>query len=383
MRLFWVNSLLLISLVFAPAANAQPEFETKAPYALGIDFNTLRMVYMKNIEERMAPSSMTKLMTLHILFKKILDGEISVYDEFTVSEKAWRKGGSKMFVEVGKKVKVEDLIRGIIVQSGNDACIVVAEAIAGTEEAFAELMNERAKELGLTNTNFVNSTGWPDENHYMSTRDLGILAYRMALDFGSLYDYFAETEFTYNGITQKNRNTLLSEVEIDGMKTGHTEDGGYGIVLSGKKYGITAKRRVIVVVNGLESDKERREESYKLFRHVMDKYDQYIFFSPGDILEQQIPVWFGEKESVAVYANEFISQTISKAGIKDDLKVHLLYEGPVEAPILKGDQIAYVHIGREGEISRVFKLYALEDIPRLSGLDAFFAKVKYFFSGGD
>ena len=218
-------------------------------------------------------------MTLYILFDKVKKGKYSLEDKFLVSEKAWKKGGSKMFVEVGKQVKIEDLIRGIIVQSGNDACIVVAEAISGSEEIFADEMNYYGKKMGLQGSNFMNSTGWPDEEHYMTARDLAILTAHLIRDFPDYYHYFAETEFEFSGIKQHNRNRLLKRnSEIDGLKTGHTEDGGYGISVSGIN---DNNRRIISVVNGLDNSKERETEAERLYFHAMRDFNLVKFFGEG------------------------------------------------------------------------------------------------------
>ncbi len=224
--------------------------------ALGVHpgFHHRRVLLEKNADIEMPPSSMTKLMTIYLVYERLKQGKMKLDDELLVSERAWKMGGSKMFVQVGTQVRVEDLIRGVIVQSGNDACIVLAEAIAGSEEQFAELMNQKAKELGLTNSNFRNSTGWPDPEQHMSCRDIATLARRIIRDFPEYYHYDAEKTFKYNNIEQGNRNPLVQKGTADGLKTGHTEAGGYGLVASSKR----GERRVILVLNGLEFDAPAR-----------------------------------------------------------------------------------------------------------------------------
>jgi D-alanyl-D-alanine carboxypeptidase (penicillin-binding protein 5/6) len=236
-----------------PAQTPVGPVDTAARYAIIIDYNTGATLLDKDADQPMTPSSMTKLMTAYIVYSMLKSGRLKLDQELPVSERAWRMGGSKMFVQVGTQVKVEDLIRGMIVQSGNDACIVLAEAISGSEGQFAELMNQKAKELGLTHSHFRNSTGWPEPDHVMSARDIAILAGRIIRDFPEYYKYDSEKSFTYGTsadgrpITQENRNPLVQKGLADGLKTGHTEEGGYGLAASAERGG----RRVILVLNGL------------------------------------------------------------------------------------------------------------------------------------
>ena len=243
--------------------------ETPAAQGILYDYETKSVIFEKNADELMSPSSMSKIMTIYYLFKKIKDGEISLDDEFEVSEKAWKKGGSKMFVNLKSKVRVEDLIRGIIVQSGNDACIVVAEGISGSEDVFSEELNELASEIGLENSNFTNSTGWPDKKHLTTVNDLLKLTIRTIEDFPNLYSYYSEKEFTYNNIKQLNRNPLLFKtIGSDGLKTGHTSLGGYGLVATVKN----KDRRLILVLNGLKSSAQRSKESERLMKIGFRQY---------------------------------------------------------------------------------------------------------------
>ena len=251
-------SAALLWPALAPPAQA---LETRAREAFLIDVTTGTVLLEKDADVSMPPASMSKIMTAYLVFGALKEGRISLDDKLPVSEKAWRKGGSKMFVEVGSEVSVEDLLRGVIVQSGNDACIVLAEALAGSEEAFAEQMTRKAREIGMEGSTFTNSTGWPDPNHRMTARDLAILAERMVQDFPDFYHYYSEREFTYNGIRQGNRNPLLyKNLGADGLKTGHTEEAGYGLTASAERDG----RRLVLVINGLESIKARSEEAERL-----------------------------------------------------------------------------------------------------------------------
>ena len=273
---------------------------TTASQAIIYDYETKTVIFEKNSKELVSPSSMSKIMTIYYLFKKLKDGEIKLTDEFKVSKKAWKKGGSKMFVNVGESVKVEDLIRGIIVQSGNDACIVVAEAISGSEELFAEELNLLGQEIGLKNSNFTNSTGWPDPEHLMTAEDLLTLTIRTIEDFPEYYHYYAEKEFTYSNIKQNNRNPLLySNIESDGLKTGHTSLGGYGIVVSIKQN----NRRLILVLNGLKSSKERAKESERLSKIAINQYFNYLI-SEEDKIIKNLNVWGGKKKYIGAIPNQ-------------------------------------------------------------------------------
>ncbi|MEK9848811.1 MAG: D-alanyl-D-alanine carboxypeptidase family protein, partial [Rhodospirillaceae bacterium] len=239
-------------------ASGSQTLETKARHALMIDMETNAVILEKAADEPMPPASMSKLMTIYMVFEKLKAGKLNLKDRFIVSEKAWRKGGSKMFVRVNRRVSVKDLLRGIIIQSGNDACIVIAEGLAGSEEAFAEEMNGKAAEIGLKNSQFKNATGWPAEGHYMSARDLATLSSKLIKDFPDYYPMFAEKSFRYSKIKQGNRNPLLyRRGGADGLKTGHTEASGYGLTASAQREG----RRLLLVVNGLNSSRERASEA--------------------------------------------------------------------------------------------------------------------------
>ena len=286
MKFLIIFSLIILKFNFANS------LETTAAQGVLYDYESKSTIFEKNIDEPMSPSSMSKIMTIYYLFKKIHEGEISLEDKFLVSKKAWKKGGSKMFVNVNSEVKVEDLIRGIIVQSGNDACIVVAEAISGSEELFAKELNELGKEIGLKNSNFTNSTGWPDPEHLMTVNDLLTLTIRTIEDFPDLYHYYAEKEFTFNDIKQINRNPLLfNNTGADGLKTGHTSLGGYGIVATVKKN----DRRLILVLNGIKSNRSRSKESKRLINIGFKQFNNILVANEGDELID-IPVWGGKKK---------------------------------------------------------------------------------------
>ena len=267
-----MKKLCFILIFFLIALKYSFAIETIAKQAILYDLDTKSVIFKKNSDQLVSPSSMSKIMTIYYTFKKISEGDLSLQDEFIVSKKAWKKGGSKMFVKINDRVKVEDLNRGIIVQSGNDACIVLAEGLSGSEKLFSEELNELGKEIGLKNSFFTNSTGWPDPQHLMTVDDLLTLSIRTIKDFPELFHYYAEKEFTYNGIKQLNRNPLLfTELNSDGLKTGHTSLGGYGLVATVKKN----ERRLILVLNGLNSSKDRAKEAERLIKIGLNQYEKH------------------------------------------------------------------------------------------------------------
>ena len=325
-------ALLFIALLFAHPAAA---FDTKARAALVIDMTSGAVLLEKNADTPLPPASMSKLMTLNMVFEAIREGRLSLDETFRVSEKAWKKGGSRMFVREGDRIRIEDLIRGVIIQSGNDACIVLAEGLAGSEDAFARRMNERAAELGMTGSTFVNATGWPHPNHKMSARDLLFLTQRMITEFPEFYPYFAETEFTWDGVTQQNRNPLLYlDIGADGLKTGHTEEAGYGLTGSAMRDG----RRVAFMITGLDSAKDRSVESERLMTWAFREFKTDKIAEAGQIVGEA-DVWIGASERVPLTPAEDVIAT-APFGKTDEVKVSIRYDGPIEAPIALGDQIA-------------------------------------------
>ena len=368
--------ILLLFLITLLKASVVLSIETPAQQAMLYDYETSSVIFEKNQDELMSPSSMSKIMTIYYLFKKIKDGEILLDDEFEVSKKAWKKGGSKMFVNVNSMVKVEDLIRGIIVQSGNDACIVVAEAISGSEEAFAEELNSLANDIGLRNSNFTNSTGWPDTKHLMTVNDLLILTLRTIKDFPDLYRYYAEKEFTYNDIKQLNRNPLLfSNFESDGLKTGHTSLGGYGIVTTA----IKNNRRLILVLNGLKSSSLRSKESKRLMKVGFNQFKNINLFDTGDIVEE-IPVWSGKKKKVSIYTKEKISLTIPKK-IEKKLEYKLRYELPLIAPIKEDQYVADLIVKKNNEAFKIVKLYSNNEVKKINFFSKIVLNLKFLLFG--
>ncbi|HNR76106.1 MAG TPA: D-alanyl-D-alanine carboxypeptidase family protein [Parvularculaceae bacterium] len=351
-------SAIAAACALAATSNAGAEITTPAPYAVIMDYETGAILFEKDADTPVGPSSMSKLMTVAIVFEKLKSGELNLTDEFSVSEKAWReKQGSSMWVRVDTKIPLIDLLRGIIVQSGNDACIVIAENVSGTEEAFADLMTKKAREWGLKNSKFVNSTGLPNENQKMSTRDLAILGRKIIKDYPELYKLFAEREFTWERIRQPNRNPLLSNFKgADGLKTGHTEENGYGLVGSA----IVNGERRILVVNGLNSEKERAVESERLMRAAFNDFTRRALYKPGDIAGDAL-VFAGRSPSVPLVTKEEISMILHRADA-EAVNAKVVYEGPVQAPIADGQQIGYLRIAAGEGDAREFPLYAAKEV---------------------
>ena len=371
------GAAILGSLMAVSATSAQA-IETIAREAFIMDFDTGTVLLNKDGDTLTEPASMTKMMTVHMLFKHIKDGSVSMDDTFHVSEKAWRKGGSKMFVEVNSDVSVSDLLHGIIVQSGNDAAIVVAEGLAGTEDAFAEEMTEEARNIGMTKSVFKNATGWPAEGHLVTVHDLATLARDTIRNFPELYKLYSVREFTYNGIRQPNRNPLLgTSAGVDGLKTGHTETAGYGLTASAERDG----RRLIVVVNGLGSVRERRTESQKLLDWGFREFDNYDLFAKDETVATA-DVWLGAEKKVDLVADKDILLTLPRSA-HNDMKVSVEYEGPIPAPITKGQQIAHLKVEVPDQEPREFPLYAAQDVERLGLIGRIGAAIKYLLWGAN
>ena len=355
-----VGAAIVGAVLLAPLSVGAQEIETPAKQAYILDAQTGTVLLDKDADSLMPPASMSKLMTAYMIFQRLKDGRLTLEDEFLVSEKAWRKGGSKMFVEVGSRVSVEDLLRGIIVQSGNDACIVVAEGIAGSEEAFAEVMTETARKIGLEKSVFRNATGWPDEDHVMTARELVVLAERIIADFPEYYHYYAETSFTYNEIRQGNRNPLLYTMPgADGLKTGHTEASGYGLTASAKRDG----RRIILVVNGLPSMNARSQESGRLMDWAFREFEALSLFKAGETVEQA-EIWMGDTHTVPLVSAEDIVITVPKAA-RRSMVVSAVYDGPVAAPVKQGDRIATLRVALPNGATMDYPLQAGADVEEL------------------
>ena len=332
-----LNLLFIAIIILFPKQSLT--IESLAKTALVIDLSTNEVPLEKNSKARTYPSSMTKMMTALVAFEKIKNGTLSLDQEFLVSKKAWKMGGSKMFIEVDKRVKVYDLLLGIIVQSGNDASIALAEGISGSEEIFAIEMNNLGKKIGLTDTNFTNSSGWPNDNHYTTAKDLAKVAQYTLNEHPELYKMYAITEFTYSGIKQDNRNPLLYSFEgADGFKTGHTQAAGYGLVGSAERGG----RRLLLVLNGLETSRSRAQESLRLMDWGFNNFQLVDFYKQGEFVIEA-STWLGKQEKVKLSSQQDISVSIPKTHISD-MKVEVLVEEPIPTPISINDQVGLVQI---------------------------------------
>ncbi|MBH61516.1 MAG: D-alanyl-D-alanine carboxypeptidase [Alphaproteobacteria bacterium] len=368
--------IVLVALVQLPRAVSATE--TAAKYAFMMDFDTGAVLLEKNAEEPTAPASMSKLMTLYMIFERLKSGGLRLEDTFPVSEKAWRMGGSKMFVGVNTRVKLEDLLRGIVVQSGNDACIVIAEGLAQHEAAFAEEMTERARELGLANSTFVNSTGWPDPDHLMSVKDIATISASIIREFPEYYPLFAEKTYTYNDIKQGNRNPLLYRYDgADGLKTGHTEASGYGLAASVNK----RDRRLILVVNGLQSQKQRAQETERLFDWAFREFDNYALFTAGETVENA-DVWLGQEGQVPLIIRDDVKLTLPRKA-RRKMEVKVAYNGPVAAPVRAGEELAIVTISAPDQETLQIPLVAGKDVPRLGMFGRLSAAFKYLAWGAE
>lgn len=350
---FFIAIFALSSLLVQPAA----ALEIAARSAFVMDYNTGTVLLSKNADEALPPASMSKLMTLNLVFEALADGRLSLDDTFLVSAEAAQKGGSKMFVREGTRVRIEDLIRGIIVQSGNDACIVLAEGLSGTEDEFAKRMTERARELGMTNSNFVNSTGWPDPGQEMSARDLVFLATRLIEVFPQYYGYFSEKTFTWENIVQNNRNPLLSlGIGADGLKTGHTDEAGFGLVGSAVNDG----RRIVFMIGGLDSKLARSTESERIARWAFRNFEMKTLFN-ADVPIDSADVWLGAEQSVEMALESDIELLIPLGSI-DKITAQYTYTDPVQAPIVAGQQLGELIITIPDSDPLTFPLNALTSV---------------------
>lgn len=363
MRLRFVKYLLLaLSLAAIMGGAARAAFETRATAAYVVDHATGTVLFSKNAESPLPPASMSKLMTLNMLFEALQDGRVSMGTQFAVSTKARQMGGSTMFLNERDRPTVEQLIQGIIVQSGNDACVVVAEGLAGTEDAFARLMNERARALGMDSSTFANASGWPNPNQRMSMKDLGILAQRLITEFPEYYGYFGQAEYEFDGRAPQNRfnrNPLLKlGIGADGLKTGHTSEAGYGLVGSA----VQGTRRVVFVISGLNSEAERAEEAERVVNWAFRQFVEQNVADKGTRLAEA-PVWMGDVQRVGLVAPDDIVLLVP-ATQRDAIEAQIVYDGPIEAPIEAGQQIGELVVNLPDMEERRLPLVADKSVPR-------------------
>lgn len=347
---------------------APPQINAKGYFL--VDFTTGKVIAEGEADTKLAPASLTKMMTSYVIGLEVENGNISLDDEVTISEKAWAKNfpdSSKMFIEVGKQVTVEDLNRGIIIQSGNDACVAMAEHIAGSEAAFADLMNAHAQKLGMTNTRFINSHGLDTNEHYTTPRDMATLGVALIRDVPAEYALYAEKSFTYNGIKQYNRNSLLwdENLNVDGIKTGHTSVAGYSLVTSAKK----GNMRLVSVVMGTKSERSRATESRKLLNYGFRFFETVTPYKAGDSFVEQ-RIWMGHKETVSLGILEDTPITIPRGQMKN-LKANFELDQTLEAPIEKGVKVGTLFLQLDGEDIAQYPLVTLEEINEGS----FFSKI--------
>ena len=352
---------LLLCFVFA-ALEAAPLPIPKPPatgakaYILQ-DFDSQRIVAEKDSDQSIEPASITKLMSAYSVFTELKNGNITLEDQVTISEKAWRTPGSRMFIEVGKQVSVEDLLKGMIIQSGNDATVALAEYIAGSEDTFAALMNRHAEELGLTGSHFMNSTGLPDSEHYMSARDIALLASRLIREFPEYYKWYSQKEFTYNDITQYNRNKLLwRDDSVDGVKTGHTDSAGYCLVTSAKQEDM----RLISVVLGTDSENARAEASQALLNYGFRFFETHKLYDSGNQLTTS-RIWKGETESVSLGINKPLYATIPR-GQYQSLDASMTIDNRITAPVAEGRALGMVHVKLGDAVIAEQELVALQGV---------------------
>jgi len=356
---------LLVGLGAAAAEAAPSTLETAAKEAIIVDYKTGAILYDKNAEQPVPPASLTKLMTVYIVFERLKAGQLKLTDEFPVSVAAWKRGGaasggSTMFLKVNSMVSLDDLLKGIIIQSGNDACQVVAEGISGSETAFADLMNEEAKKIGLNNSHFMDASGLPDPNHWMTMHDIATLSAHIIRDFPEYWHYFADKQFTYNGIKQGNRNPLLYDTPgADGLKTGHVEASGYSVAGTVLRGG----RRLIVVASGMKSMRERGAEVKKLVEWGFREYEDVSVLAPGAEVEKA-EVWLGDKPTVPLILDQDVTITVPR-GATRQAKVVARYTGPVPAPITKGQEIGSLVVTVPGQDPIEVPLKAGESVDRL------------------
>ena len=364
MRRFWLRMLALAGLLAVPGmpTYAAPP-QTSAPHAILIEAESGSVLFEKSADALVAPASLAKLMTVDVVFEQLELGNIKLTDAFVVSENAWRKGGamssgSTMYAALHSRVKVEDLLKGVIIQSANDGCIILAEGIAGNEASFVRMMNDRARELGLTKSTFTNAEGLPDPKMRVTPRELAMVARHIATTYPEYYKWFAEREFTWNKIRQQNRNPLLGTVEgVDGMKTGFTNEAGYNLAASATRNGL----RLVVVVTGLKNAKDRADEAKKLLEYGFREFDSRILFAENQILAEA-KVYGGAQGKVPVTARQQIKLMVPRTA-SERISAKMVYVGPVRAPVREGQPIGHLQVSRGDTKVLEVPLQATESVP--------------------
>ncbi|MDD2839665.1 MAG: D-alanyl-D-alanine carboxypeptidase [Rickettsiales bacterium] len=356
---------LLIGNVFA--------FETTAKQAILIDFNTNEVLFEQNADEKSFPSSMTKIMTAYLIFEKLNDGRLNLQDKLQISNEAWQQEGSRMFLNIGTQVSVDELLKGLLIVSGNDSAVALAEGSCGSTDEFVNQMNKKAEELNLKNTHFTNPVGFSEENHFMSVKDISALSRDLIRDFPNYYaKYFPIKEYKYNNILQPNRNQLLGKFDgVDGIKTGHTEDGGYGIVLSAKQ----GDRRLIAVLNGMNSETERTEEGRKILTYGFNGLARYKIYEQGEIVKE-VPVLYGKNKTAKITVNQNIFGTAEN---KNNISTDISINNQLKAPLSANQKVGTLTVKSLNNVIQ-YDLVNEDEIKQVNIFIRFFLEIFYFFS---
>lgn len=375
----WIFALLVIAMTSVAHAKvlipAPPQLAASAWILL--DANTGKVLVGHNADEQLPPASLTKMMTSYIVASEIHSNKVAEQDQVPISVAAWKMGGSKMFVREGTSVPLIDLLRGVIIQSGNDASVALAEYLAGSEGAFADVMNQQATLLGMTNTTYHNATGWPAEGHLTTARDLSLLARALIQDYPSHYGIYSEKYFEYNGINQPNRNRLLwRDSSVDGLKTGHTEEAGYCLVASAVRKGM----RLVSVVMGTRSESARAQESQKLLAYGFRYYETGKVYSAGDVIQENTPVWYGKENKVNLIVPEDVYVTIPR-GAKEDLDAKILVDDIIKAPLLDKQELGRLSVSYEGKSVLDLPLVADHAVEEAGLFSRLWDFISLFFKG--
>lgn len=375
----WIFALLVIAMTSVAHAKvlipAPPQLAASAWILL--DANTGKVLVEHNADEQLPPASLTKMMTSYIVASEIHSNKVAEQDQVPISVAAWKMGGSKMFVREGTSVPLIDLLRGVIIQSGNDASVALAEYLAGSEGAFADVMNQQATLLGMTNTTYHNATGWPAEGHLTTARDLSLLARALIQDYPSHYGIYSEKYFEYNGINQPNRNRLLwRDSSVDGLKTGHTEEAGYCLVASAVRKGM----RLVSVVMGTRSESARAQESQKLLAYGFRYYETGKVYSAGDVIQENTPVWYGKENKVNLIVPEDAYVTIPR-GAKEDLDAKILVDDIIKAPLLDKQELGRLSVSYEGKSVLDLPLVADHAVEEAGLFSRLWDFISLFFKG--
>ena len=346
-----------------PPSPSSIGIDTQAKHALIVEVETGAVLLDKAADERMPPASMSKVMTAYVVFGMLKAGRAKLTDELPVSEDAWRTGGSKMFVPLGGRISIDDLLKGVIIQSGNDACVVLAEGLAGSVDAFVDLMNQKAKEIGLKDSHFADVDGLPDPNHWMTARDLATLAIRTMKDFPEYYHYYSQMDYDFNNIKQGNRNPLLyKNMGADGLKTGHTEESGFSLTASV----VRGSRHIVMVLNGLPTMKARAQESERLADWAFREFDDYRLVAAGDKVDDAA-VWLGSDARVPLTVTKDLVVTLPRKSRKD-MKVTVDYDSPIPAPVKKGQTVGKLVVTAPDEAPVEAPLVAAANVGRMDAV---------------